>query len=106
MGFSVLASSSAGMPLGLMTHEVWARQGNAPRQRGTHKKKPIEEKKSYKWLTALLQLVTLALHPDCLLTICDREADVYEFLLEAVEQQVDFVVRACWNRGVLEAIRL
>lgn len=40
------------------------------------------------------------------ISICDREADVYDFLYKAVSQDCNFIVRVAQNRRVLEEHRL
>ena len=46
---SVLATSSDGIPLGLVHQQVWSRDPEKKREEEEHKKLPIEEKESYRW---------------------------------------------------------
>ena len=59
---------------------------------------PLTEKESYKWIEALNE--TKAQTPEGVevISICDREADIYEFFVES--QDTPFVIRAVQNRIV------
>jgi hypothetical protein len=50
---SVLAVSADGIPLGLVHQQVWSRDPEKKREKEEHKKLPIEEKESYRWLQSL-----------------------------------------------------
>lgn len=93
---SAQAFTPAGLPLGILDIEAWARD---PLEFGKSKDcnaKPIEEKESYKWLRALKPIGEAAARcPNTrLVTLADREADVYEYLLDARDRGLDTVVRA------------
>jgi hypothetical protein len=97
---STLAVSEQGVPLGLLGQQVWSRAQNLDRDKEAHKQKPITEKESFKWLQGMQQLPNSA---KCVVTIGDREADVYELFQEAADQGVDYVVRASCNRRLEDA---
>lgn len=92
---SMLGISGQGVPFGLLGQQVWSRPQNLERDKEAHKKKPIPEKESFKWLQAIRQLPDI---PEQVVTICDREADIYELFQDAANQEVDFIVRASRNR--------
>jgi len=80
-----MAFTEQGTPLGLLDVQCWARD---PAQAGKSEKRkelPIEEKESYKWLKsyqAVSEIQTLC--PDTtLISVGDREADIYELFYEA-----------------------
>lgn len=85
--------SASGLPLGCLTDQVWVRDAS---EKKAYKTQPLEAKESYKWIQALSQ--THARTPEGVevITICDREADVYEFFVEAKEHP--FVIRSAQNR--------
>lgn len=85
--------SASGLPLGCLTDQVWVRDAS---EKGAYKTKPIAAKESYKWLEVLSQTHTRTPEGVEVITICDREADIYEFFVEAKEHP--FVVRAAQNR--------
>lgn len=90
----------AGLPLGLLTQTIWARPTAAPQT--DHKQRPIEEKESYKWLQALETTVALAPAGVKVVTVCDREADVYELFVRAGELHTGLLVRAAQDRALAE----
>lgn len=97
---STLGVSEQGVPLGLLGQQVWSRPQNLERDKEAHKYKPITEKESFKWLEGIHQL------PDTskrVVTICDREADIYELFQEAANQRIDYIVRASRNRRLEDA---
>jgi hypothetical protein len=85
--------SASGVPLGCLTDKVWVRDASEKRD---YKTKPLEAKESYKWIEALLQTHTRTPEGVEVITVCDREADVYEFFVEA--KASPFVIRAAQNR--------
>ncbi len=93
-----LAVSDAGVPLGLLAQQVWARDPEEKGQWKKRKQRPIEDKESFKWVAA--QRASLKDLPAqvCVITVADREADVYELFQEAQETPTQFVIRASWNR--------
>jgi transposase-like protein len=64
------------------------------------KRRPIAEKESYKWLSALRESMTMTPSEIRLLTIADREADIFEFLTEAADLDAEYVIRAAQDRCV------
>jgi hypothetical protein len=90
---TTLVVSASGVPLGCLTDKVWVRDASEKRD---YKTKPLEAKESYKWIEALLQTHTRTPEGVEVITVCDREADVYEFFVEA--KASPFVIRAAQNR--------
>jgi hypothetical protein len=66
------------------------------------RQRPIEEKESRKWLEGLR--ATAQMQARCpqsrLVSVGDREADVYDLLVLSDELKQDVLVRAAWNRRV------
>ncbi len=87
-----------GVPLGLLGTHWWARPEEAPGQ--SRKKRPIEQKESYRWLE-MLESSTADL-PDTLrvVTVADREADIFEFFARGRDLGQDLLVRAQHDRTV------
>jgi hypothetical protein len=101
---STLAMTTQGMPLGLLTQDYFIRPENEPSHRPEEcRNLPIEEKESYRWLQAFKQTLALA-PPDVeVITVCDREADIYEMFALAQEQEAPLLVRAASDRVLLDA---
>lgn len=96
---STLAVTPSGTPLGVLTQAFFTRPIGAPAHTPSEVRKlPIEEKESYRWIEAFEQ--TLALTPDDteVVTVCDREADIYEMFVAAQEQNAPLLVRASVDR--------
>jgi hypothetical protein len=101
---STLAVTPAGLPLGVLTAEVWAREAETePMSDWERRKRPIEEKESYKWLKALQETVVLSPEGVQVVSVCDREGDVYELFVEAERLKADLLVRASQDRALAKA---
>lgn len=97
---STLAVSDQGVPLGLLSQQVWSRAPNQNRVPNAHQTKPITEKESFKWLASLHDLPTVTKR---MVTVGDREADIYELFQDSRNRDIDFVVRAVRNRRLEDA---
>jgi hypothetical protein len=98
-----LAVSVEGLPLGIVTQKIWARGKYQPQTEDQRWAKPIEEKESIRWLEALRETHHLVSSPTRAITVCDREADIYEFFQEAAALGAPMVVRVALNRRLQEA---
>lgn len=99
---TTLALTPDRVPLGLIQQQVWARDPATFAQLVDHKQRAITAKESQKWLTSLEAVI--ALHAQCpttqLVSVGDREADVYDLFLVPRPPSVDLLVRAAWDRRV------
>jgi hypothetical protein len=101
-----LALTTKGLPLGLLDQKIFSRK---LRKRNTGKAKlhdhlPIEEKESYRWLEALEN--TKALTGDTeIVTVCDREADLYDFFKRSQQIGAPVLVRANADRTINRSSR-
>jgi len=99
---NALAFSVSGVPLGLLSQNIWARQ--AVPEEGYQEKierlqcTPIEEKESSKWLLALRETVARAPPGVKVITVADRESDCFEFITEAEELRALYLIRARTDR--------
>jgi hypothetical protein len=99
---STLAMTTQGMPLGLLTQAFFTRPEDEPSHRPEEcRNLPIEEKESYRWLQAFEQTLTLVPPGVQVITVCDREADIYEMFAYAQEEEASLLVRASSNRALL-----
>jgi hypothetical protein len=100
---STLVVTPVGVPLGGLTHQFFSRPLDKPSAtRQELRQLPLEQKESYKWVEAFKQ--TLALSPPEVevVTVCDREADIYEMFVLAQEKQASLVSRASADRRLAE----
>lgn len=98
-----LAVSPAGVPLGIVDQQVWARDPKAAGSRHRRKERPIEGKESAKWLRGLLTTEAQLGGSVAVLTVADREADVYEFFALAQTLHGDWLLRARHDRNLVGA---
>jgi hypothetical protein len=97
---SVLAATDDGVPLGLLHQHRWARDPEDVGSRHTRRSKPTAEKESQRWLDAL-DATQAALSPATpVLTVADREADLYDLFALPRPPQSELLVRATHNRRV------
>lgn len=97
---SVLAVSSDGVPLGLVHQQVWSRDAQKKRSKEERKKLPIEEKESYRWLQsadATSKAMGASTH---IITVADREADIFELFALPRPDNMDLLIRAVQDRRV------
>jgi len=100
---TTLALTPAGLPLGILAQEIWARDPEAPELSAyERRKRPIAEKESYKWLTALRKTVQQTPVGTTVVSVCDREADIYELFVEAERLATGLLVRATQDRALLD----
>ena len=99
-----LAYNGQGMPLGLVDVQCWTRDPDIKCGEQARYERPIEPKESYQWLASWKAAVRL--QEQCpestVISIGDREADIYELLVEAKKQpKTKLLVRADQQRRVL-----
>jgi hypothetical protein len=94
---SLWVDGCSGAVLGLIDQARWIREENRP-GKGMRKKRPYEEKESYKWEAASRRVVARLRSPSNVVTVCDREADIHEFLRYQIQEQLRFVVRSSYDR--------
>ena len=94
-----LCSSDEGVPLGVLHETVWARE-KTRRGRGYQERKAaIETKESYRWLEH--QEASQKLIPETVevITITDREGDIYELFAQPRRPKSELLIRAAQNRN-------
>jgi hypothetical protein len=97
---SVLAVSPAGVPLGLLHQAVWVRDPALTGKRAHRRQRETHEKESQRWLSAFE--LTQACVPEAtrVLTVADREADIYDLFALPRRLGADLLIRATYNRRV------
>src|SRR5205823_5895005 len=82
-----LAITEEGTPLGVLDAQCWARDSKDKGKRVRRKRVPIEQKESQKWLHSFRKVAEIqkACPNTKLISIGDRESDVYELFLEATQ---------------------
>jgi len=82
-----MAFSEQGTPLGILDAQAWSRDPKDKGKRQRRKNLPIEQKESRKWLRSFRKVaeVQKVCPTTKLISIGDRESDVYELFLEATQ---------------------
>jgi IS4 transposase len=106
---SVLCVSTLGVPSGVLHQKVWAREkikrttGYQDRKRAicaSQQRFAIEQKESYRWLESLELTQQWIPQEKKVVTVADREADIYELFALPRREGSEFLIRACQPRGV------
>jgi hypothetical protein len=103
---TTLLVTTDGTPLGVIDQQIWTRAPEDAGSRALRKERPIEEKESIKWLKSLQAVERL--QQECrqaggetrIVSVGDREADVYDLFVEATAREVAILVRAAWDRRI------
>ena len=101
---SSLAITTEGVPLGLLDQKIISRKTQSEEQRKLRDVTPIEDKESYRWL-ASLENSKNNMGTTQMVTICDREADIYEFFKLSRDINAPVLVRAKVDRAVNKTSR-
>ncbi len=97
---SVLCVSPKGVPLGVLHQKVWAREKNRRTTGYQDRKRAIEQKESHRWLESLELTQQWIPQDKRVVTVADREADIYELFALPRREGSEFLIRACHPRGV------
>jgi len=101
---SSLAVTAQGVPLGFLDAQCWVRDREAFGKKAQRHELPIEQKESYRWIKSYQAVAAVQkrnLHLK-LVSVGDREADIYELFAEAARDPAGpkLLVRAKHNRKV------
>jgi hypothetical protein len=97
---SVFCSTENGVPLGVLHQQIWCRKlANLGKKQQRHKT-PIKDKESQRWLTALDVTQILIPQETVVVTVADREADIYDLLVLPRRPNSELLIRATHNRSV------
>ena len=99
---SVLAVSEAGIPLGLLHQAVWARDPEQVGKRHQRRQRKTADKESQRWLTAVQESEGAAPAGTTVVTVADREADIYDLFALPRRPGSELLIRAAHDRRVNE----
>jgi hypothetical protein len=97
---SVFCSSANGVPLGVLHQQVWRRELALVGKKHQRHKKLTQEKESQRWLSALDVTQSLISQETVVVTVADREADIYDLLVLPRRPNSQLLIRATHNRRV------
>lgn len=96
---TLMVDASSREPLGLLDQERWIREEKSKRPNAdTRKVRSYENKESFKWARASSRIEQRLKSMSNVVTVCDREADIFEFLQFQTSRGHRFVVRATQDR--------
>ncbi len=100
-----LLCSTNGVPEGISYQEFWSRQEVSGEDKDAKKsrlrREPIKNKESFKWLAAVKECTAYTDAGAKIVQVCDREADIFDFLQCCLEYKQSFVVRAKSDRKIV-----
>lgn len=104
MVHACLAVTTEGLPLGLLDQKIFSRKLRSKKTSGgknskPHDHLPVEEKESYRWLEALKKTNEVMGDRE-VVTVCDREADMYDFFKISQQLASPVLVRAKADRTI------
>ncbi len=94
---TALAVSLAGVPLGVLHQDTWTRTAARPNHR---RNRTTAAKESQRWLTALHTTQAVLPAEVGVITVADREADLYDLFAMPRRPGSDLLIRASQNRRV------
>ncbi len=98
---SSLMVSTQGVPLGISDLQIWTREPKKKKKKQLQKiKKSIGQKESKRWLTGLVDTELAVSNSTTVVTITDREGDIYEMLAMTRSDNSHLLIRAKHNRLV------
>ena len=102
---SAHAFTTSGLPIGILSEHIWAREDVPIEERQEKIERlqctPIEEKESFKWLVAMRETVERVPSGIDVITIADRESDIFEFIADAEDQTTLYLIRARTDRKLV-----
>ncbi len=102
---TVLAVSNSGVPLGLLEEKTWAREKARKGKGVKERRRKIAEKESSRWLESQDRSQNLIPPEISVITIADREADIYELFAQPRRRGSHLLIRAAQNRRIKKADR-
>ena len=88
--------------IGLLDQYYWFRKTKVKGTREQQQHRPFVEKESYRWQQTLIDIKARTGDLSNVLNICDREADIYEYMDYQKTEGHRFLVRAKEKRKLIE----
>lgn len=101
---ALLFSPESQQVVGLIDQLRWTRNIKTKGKRVLHAQTPYKEKESYKWEQTSQNMASrLGEVMQKVISVCDREADIYEYLTYKVRHNQRFIVRSMQSRCIEES---
>lgn len=98
---SSLAFTTQGECLGMLCYKIFSRSEKQS-TRHEYMNKPIHEKESYRWVESLVKNIERCSSDTDIVTIGDRESDIYELFQDAEKFRTFYLVRSSIDRYVFD----
>jgi hypothetical protein len=95
---TLLVDAASGEPIGVVDQERWVREPKKPGEKRA--RRSYEEKESFKWEAANERVRHRIADMTRVITVGDRESDIYDFLKHLHAQRQRHVLRACADREI------
>jgi hypothetical protein len=99
---SVLSATLDGVPAGLVYQQVWARDPATVGQRHQRRQRATAEQESQRWIDGVVGCEAVLPPELALVTIADREADIYDLFALPRRAGHDLLIRAAHDRNLAE----
>lgn len=100
---TVMIDADSELMLGLANQHYWTREDKVTGTKNEQQGRDKTEKESYKWERNISEITNRLGDSSNVIDVCDREADMYEYLDYQVSQNNRFIVRAKENRRLTKA---
>lgn len=98
---SLMASTTQGVPWGILGQQIWTRPVKNSQKKKNHQgKQSILNKESKRWLTGLVEAELAIPLTTTVVTVTDREGDIYDLFALQREPNSELLIRAKHNRRV------
>ena len=97
---SLMASTTQGVPLGILEQQIWTRPVKTKKKKNQKTRQSILNKESKRWLTGLVSAELAIPATTTVVTITDREGDIYDLFALKRESNSELLIRAKHNRRV------
>jgi len=91
---NTLIMTEDGLPLGLLDQKIYQ---HSAVDKVNHKQRPIHEKESFRWIEAL-QITSSLCRNKNIISVADRESDIFELFVEANILSSKILIRAAHDR--------
>lgn len=95
---NTLLMTESGIPLGLLDQKIFQHDTE---EKTDHKHRPITEKQSFKWIESLRTTKSLC-QKKTVVTVGDRESDIFELFVEAEKSEAKVLIRATRDRILIQ----
>lgn len=88
--------------LGLSDIYLWARPSDRLHDSGSRKRRPIEQKESYKWIESARNSQQALSSAECITIIQDRDGDMYETFALVADNKTELLIRSKTDRKIVD----